>query len=196
MTYIKINDVLFPATVTGQNADKEWDNRESKSIRLEANYEMAKTLFANTTAWAIVMEETVDVTPQFVVDEDGNPVYEQIDVTPRFEKDPETGELILDEENNPIPYTGDRVYKQGGLIPYNGDPIYQKRLVEYDNSDYNVKGDILVHTDGTCTLKMGKPTKLEAAQTAAAAKEAEIAEMAAKNAELEALLNIILGGEV
>ncbi len=196
MTYIKINDVLFPATITGQNADKEWDNRESKSIRLEANYEMAKALFDDTTAWSIVMEETVDVTPQFVVDEEGNIVYELIDVTPRFEKDPETGELLLDEENNPIPYTGEQIYEQGGPIVYNGDPIYEKRLVEYDNSEYNVRGDILVHVDGTCTVKMGKPTELETARMEAVIRDAEITEIASKNEELQTALDILLGGNV
>lgn len=34
-------------------------------------------------------------------------------------------------------------------------------MVEYDNSDYSFRGDLTVHTDGTCTVKMGKPTDLE-----------------------------------
>ena len=32
---------------------------------------------------------------------------------------------------------------------------------EYDNSDYSFRGDLTVHTDGTCTVKMGKSTDLE-----------------------------------
>jgi hypothetical protein len=31
----------------------------------------------------------------------------------------------------------------------------------YDNSDYSVLGDIIVHRDGTVTVKMGKPTAEE-----------------------------------
>ena len=34
---------------------------------------------------------------------------------------------------------------------------------EFDNSEFTVRGDLTVHTDGTCTVKMGKPTDLEAA---------------------------------
>lgn len=33
----------------------------------------------------------------------------------------------------------------------------------YDNSDYSILGDITVHRDGTVTVKLGKPTDLEAA---------------------------------
>lgn len=32
---------------------------------------------------------------------------------------------------------------------------------EYDNSDFSVLGDIIVHRDGTVTVKMGKPTAEE-----------------------------------
>ena len=34
---------------------------------------------------------------------------------------------------------------------------------EYDNSDYNIAGDITDHRDGTVTVKMGKLTDLEEA---------------------------------
>lgn len=34
---------------------------------------------------------------------------------------------------------------------------------EYDNSDFNVAGDITDHRDGTITVKMGKETDLEEA---------------------------------
>ena len=32
---------------------------------------------------------------------------------------------------------------------------------EYDNSAFSLRGDLTVHTDGTCTVKMGKLTDLE-----------------------------------
>ena len=37
------------------------------------------------------------------------------------------------------------------------------RLTEYDNHEFNIRGDLTVHGDGTCTVKMGKITELEAA---------------------------------
>ena len=32
---------------------------------------------------------------------------------------------------------------------------------EWDNSDYSILGDITAHTDGTVSIKMGKPTDAE-----------------------------------
>lgn len=34
---------------------------------------------------------------------------------------------------------------------------------EYDNSDFNVAGDVTDHRDGTVSITMGKPTNLEEA---------------------------------
>ena len=45
------------------------------------------------------------------------------------------------------------------------DPETQKTVTppveEYDNSDFSILGDIIVHRDGTVTVKMGKPTAEE-----------------------------------
>lgn len=196
MIYVKVNDVLYPATITGTTRDMEWGERESKSIRLEGSYETVNALFTDDVSWSIVIEELVDVTPQFVTDEEGNPVYEQIDVTPKFNTDPETGDILYDEEGHPIPYDGEPVYKDGALIQYNGEPIYELQLVEYDNSEYSMRGDLSIHTDGTCTVKMGKPTELEALKNNSSSQEAQVAEIKAKNEELQNALNILLGGEI
>lgn len=196
MIYVKVNDVLYPATITGTTRDMEWGERESKSIRLEGSYETVNALFTDDVSWSIVIEELVDVTPQFVTDEEGNPVYEQIDVTPKFNTDPETGDILYDEEGHPIPYDGEPVYKDGALIQYNGEPIYELQLVEYDNSEYSMRGDLSIHTDGTCTVKMGKPTELEALKNNSSSQEAQVAEITAKNEELQNALNILLGGEI
>lgn len=52
----------------------------------------------------------------------------------------ENGEVVLDE---------------------NGEATFETKQTEYDNSDFFIRGDLTVHTDGTCTVKMGKPTDLE-----------------------------------
>ena len=111
MIYVKVGDRLYPASVSGRMADKEWDNRESKSIEVSMSYEDADALFADGTAWSIVSEEEVPV---------------------------------LDDEGNEITET---------------------RAEEYDNSEFSVRGDLTVHTNGTCTVKMGKETDLERAYT-------------------------------
>lgn len=61
MTYIKINDTLYPATISGKLSDREWDNRPSKAITLEMTYEEAAALFVDGLKWSIVQREEVPV---------------------------------------------------------------------------------------------------------------------------------------
>jgi hypothetical protein len=67
MTYIKINETLYPATISGRVQDKDWDNRASKAITLEMDYATAIALFVDGLAWSIVQQNEV---PTY--DEDGN----------------------------------------------------------------------------------------------------------------------------
>ena len=71
MTYIKINEKLYPATVSGRVSDNEWDKRESKSITLEMSYEDAANLFVDGMAWSSVQEQEV---PTY--DENGEQIME------------------------------------------------------------------------------------------------------------------------
>ena len=66
MVYVKINNTLYPATVNGRVSDSNWDGRESKSIRLEMDYETAINLFVDGLSWSIVQREEIPV-----YDEDG-----------------------------------------------------------------------------------------------------------------------------
>lgn len=54
-------------------------------------------------------------------------------------------------------------YAEDGSYAYdeNGNQIMEEQITEYDNSEFHIRGDLTVHTDGTCTVKMGKPTDLE-----------------------------------
>lgn len=114
MTYIKINETLYPATANGKTTDRDWDNRESKAITLEMDYETANVLFVDGVAWSIVQKTEV-------------PVYEAN----------EAGEQEF---------------------------AYTKiEETEWDNSEYNLAGDITDHRDGTITVKLGKLTELEEA---------------------------------
>ena len=67
MTYIKINSTLYPATISGKVADKDWDNRASKSITLEMDFDTASNIFVDGLVWSIVQKNEV---PTF--DEEGN----------------------------------------------------------------------------------------------------------------------------
>ena len=60
MIHIKINETLYPATVSGRVADKDWDNRASKSITLEMDYATASAVFVDGLAWSIVQSEEIE----------------------------------------------------------------------------------------------------------------------------------------
>ena len=68
----------------------------------------------------------------------------QQDEVPAYQKD-ENGELVLDENGEPI---------QTGT---------ETQEIEFDNSEFTIRGDLTVHVDGTCTVEMGKLTDLEEA---------------------------------
>ena len=57
-------------------------------------------------------------------------------------------EVVLDETGVPVP-------------DEHGEPTYEEKTVEYDNTEFCVLGDITVHPNGTCTVKMGKETDEE-----------------------------------
>ena len=130
MTFIKINETLYPATISGKVADKDWDNRASKSITIAMNYADALALFVDGLAWSIVQQNTIH---------SEKPIYELN----------EDGEFVLDENGEPI--------------QIGSEPVTEVQETEFDNSDYNLAGDITDHRDGTITVKMGKLTELEEA---------------------------------
>lgn len=108
MTYIKVNNTLYPAIkIDGNSSDSKWDRRETKEIKLAMTYDEVLELMPDGTPWSIICDEVKEVE-----DEDGN------------------------------------------FIP----TLVQK---DVDNSAYNMSGTITDNRDGTCTIKMGKPTEIE-----------------------------------
>ena len=56
MTYVKINGATYPAVINGKHVDREWNDRESKTITLEMAYTDAIALFVDGLAWSILMD--------------------------------------------------------------------------------------------------------------------------------------------
>ena len=56
MTYVKINGTTYPAVINGKHIDREWNDRESKTITIEMAYADAIALFVNGIAWSILMD--------------------------------------------------------------------------------------------------------------------------------------------
>lgn len=71
MIYVKINDTLYPATITGEMKDWNWGERPSKSITVEMSHAEASALFVDGVAWSMV--EQIEV-PELKTDENGYPV--------------------------------------------------------------------------------------------------------------------------
>lgn len=63
MTYIKIGETLYPATINGRNPDREWDNRHSKTITFAADYATAQATFTDEVDWSIVIQDDSYVDP-------------------------------------------------------------------------------------------------------------------------------------
>lgn len=61
MTYIKVNNTLYPAKIDGRIGDYEWDRRDTKSITLSMTYAEVLALLPNNTPWSIVQKDTVPV---------------------------------------------------------------------------------------------------------------------------------------
>lgn len=81
MTYIKVNNTLYPATIDGRIADYEWDRRDTKAITLSMTYAEVLALLPDNTPWAIVQKDTVQKIGedgQPMVDTSGNPVTEEV----------------------------------------------------------------------------------------------------------------------
>lgn len=69
MTYIKINDTLIPAEISGYMKDRDWNDRESKAITVEMDHATAAATFVDELPWSIVMDvETEDGIVQEVYD--------------------------------------------------------------------------------------------------------------------------------
>lgn len=97
MTYIKINENLYPATISGRMADKDWDNRESKAITLKMDYENAIALFVDGLAWSIVQQDEVPV-----LDENGEQTGTEIRETEWDNSDYDVAGSITDHRNGTI----------------------------------------------------------------------------------------------
>lgn len=97
MTYIKINDSLYEATITGTLHDESWNDRSVKAITSKSfDFFSARSMFVDGLEWSIVCTQ-------------GEPAEQEV----------------------------------------------------YDNSEYCLVGDIILHKDGSVTVKMGTQTAEE-----------------------------------
>ena len=58
-TYVEVNNTKYPAVITGRLNDKDWDNRETESIKMEMTYAEAVALFVDDCSWNIIQDHVV-----------------------------------------------------------------------------------------------------------------------------------------
>lgn len=80
MIYIKVNNKEYPATVNGNRTDRNWGDRDTKTIRLTMSHDEAAALLPSGTPWSIVQRDTVDV-----LDEQGQPTGETKEVVNEYD---------------------------------------------------------------------------------------------------------------
>lgn len=101
MTYIKVNNTLYPATIDGKIADYEWNRRDTKSITLTMTYSEVLALLPDNTPWSIVQKDVIqkyDENGKLLVDADGNPVTEEI--TTEFDNSEYTMSGVIRDNRN------------------------------------------------------------------------------------------------
>lgn len=110
--YIKVNNTEYPAAVNGNRTDRNWDNRDTKTIYLTMTHDEAATLLPSGTPWSIVQRDTQDV-----LDEQGQPTGE-------------TKEVINEYDNSEYSIAGEITdYRDGTVSIKMGKPTETETLM-------------------------------------------------------------------
>lgn len=96
--YIKVNNTEYPATVSGDRADRTWDGRDTKTVTLTMTHDAVAALLPDNTPWSIVQRETVDV-----LNEQGQPTGE-------------TEERVQEYDNSEYSLAGDITDHRNGTV--------------------------------------------------------------------------------
>lgn len=109
--YIKVNNTEYPATVSGDRADRAWDGRDTKTVTLTMSHDEAAALLPTGTPWSIVQRETQDV-----LDEQGQPTGE-------------TKEIVNEYDNSTYSLSGEITdYRDGTVSIKMGKPTEAETL--------------------------------------------------------------------
>lgn len=97
-TYIKVNNTEYPATVDGDRADRNWGDRDTKTVTLTMTHDAVAALLPDNTPWSIVQRDMVDK-----LDEQGQPTGE-------------TEERVQEWDNSEYSLAGDITDHRDGTV--------------------------------------------------------------------------------
>ena len=124
--YIKVNNTEYHAEISGDRADRSWDNRDTKTIRLTMTHDQVAALLPDNTPWSIVQRETVDV-----LDEQGQPTGE-------------TKEVVNEYDNSEYSISGEITdYRDGTVSIKMGKPTETETL-RAEKADAELAAKILL----------------------------------------------------
>lgn len=72
--YVEVNGLQYPASIVGRLDDRDWDNRESKAIKVEMPYSDAADIFVDDIKWNIVQD--IEEPVERIDEETGDVIYE------------------------------------------------------------------------------------------------------------------------
>lgn len=75
MTYVKVNDVVLTAEISGNKRDIDWDGRDSKTIHAVSDYATVASLFVDDAKWSIIVSHIDKQTGEEAIEEYDNSDY-------------------------------------------------------------------------------------------------------------------------
>lgn len=96
--YVKVNNTEYTATVDGDRADRNWGDRDTKTVTLTMTHDAVAALLPDNTPWSIVQRDMVDK-----LDEQGQPTGE-------------TEERVQEWDNSEYSLAGDITDHRDGTV--------------------------------------------------------------------------------
>lgn len=130
--FVKINEIQYPASITGRIHDGDWDDRSSKAITLEMTYEDAKRIFVDDIKWSIEqeVERMEDKHETVIIDEETGETEDAVTQVPVIK--------LEEYDNSEYSIAGDIIDHRNGKITVKmGKPTDKELLItlEQENAE-------------------------------------------------------------
>ena len=129
--FVKINEIQYPATITGRIHDSDWDERSSKAITLEMTYADALELFKDNIAWSIIQEvEHFEEKHEEIINEEIGEITDKVTTIPVIK--------LEEYDNSEYSIAGDIIDHRNGRVTVKmGKPTAEEllKVLEQENAE-------------------------------------------------------------